>query len=142
MLIVCKLTAIFVLLTLTEKRAMKTIKNILLAAIFLAGGVAMAQDKDPKPVFEKQGDLIKGTFYYEDGSVRQEGTYKDGRLHGEWVSYNQNGEKTAIANYENGQKSGKWFFWSEDKLTEVDYQNSVIASVNSWKNDSSLVNNQ
>ena len=121
---------------------MKRIKNMLLAAIFLAGGTVMAQDKDPQPVFEKQGDLIKGTFYYEDGSVRQEGTYKKGKLHGEWVSYDQSGEKTAIANYKNGKKDGKWFFWTEDKLTEVDYQNSVIASVNSWKNESSLVNNR
>ncbi len=121
---------------------MKTIKNILLAAVFLVGGTVLAQDKSPEPTFEKKGDLIKGTFYYEDGSVRQEGTYKDGRLHGQWVSYNQNGEKAAIAHYENGKKSGKWFFWSEDKLTEVDYQNSVIASVNSWKNESSLVSNQ
>ena len=121
---------------------MKKIKNILLVAAFLAGGVAMAQESTPKPVFEKEGDLIKGTFYYEDGSVRQEGTYKDGRLHGEWVSYDQNGGKTAIANYENGKKSGKWFFWSENKLTEVDYKNSVIANVNSWKSESSLVNNQ
>ena len=121
---------------------MKTIKNILLAGVFLIGGVAMSQNNNPKPVFEEQGDLIKGTFYYEDGSVRQEGTYKEGRLHGEWVSYDQNGKKTAIAFYENGKKDGKWFFWSEDKLTEVDYQNSVIATVNSWKSDSSLVNNQ
>ena len=126
---------------LTEKRAMKTIKNLFLATVFLVGGTALAQDNTPKPTFEKEGDLIKGTFYYEDGSVRQEGTYKDGRLHGQWVSYDQNGEKAAIAHYENGRKDGKWFFWSEDKLTEVDYQNSVIASVNSWKSESSLVNN-
>jgi len=117
---------------------MKRIKKIVLAAAFLMGGVAIAQDTDPKPVFEEQGNLIKGTFYYEDGSIRQEGTYKDGRLHGKWVSYDQNGKKTAIANYENGKKNGKWFFWSETKLTEVDYQNSVIASVNSWKNKSSI----
>jgi len=121
---------------------MKSIKNILLAGALFVGGVAMAQDNDPKPVFEEQGDLIKGTFYYEDGNIRQEGTYKNGRLHGEWVSYDQNGEKTAIANYTNGEKSGKWFFWSENELTEVDYKNSLIASVNSWKNESSLVNNQ
>ncbi len=121
---------------------MKTIKNLLLAALFVSGGAVMAQDNDPKPVFEKQGDLIKGTFYYEDGSVRQEGTYKDGKLHGEWVSYDQNGEKTAIANYQNGEKDGKWFFWNGDKLTEVDYNNSVIASVNSWKSESSLVSNE
>ena len=121
---------------------MKTIKNIFFAAIFLAGSAAMAQAEAPKPVFEKQGDLIKGTFYYEDGSIRQEGTYKDGRLHGEWVSYDQNGHKTAIAKYRDGKKDGKWFFWSENQLTEVDYQNSVIASVNNWKTESSLVNNQ
>ena len=128
-------------INVNRKGAMKTIKNILMATVFLVGGVAMAQDKDPKPAFEKQGDLIKGTFYYEDGSIRQEGTYKDGRLHGEWISYNKDGEKTAIANYKNGEKDGKWFFWTENKLTEVDYQNSVIASVNSWKSESSLVNN-
>ncbi len=101
----------------------------------------MGQNKDPKPVFEKQGDLIKGTFYYDDGSIRQEGTYKDGKLHGEWVSYNQNGEKTAIAQYKNGQKDGIWFFWSGDQLSEVDYDNNNIASVNSWKSTSSLVSN-
>ncbi|WP_405200289.1 toxin-antitoxin system YwqK family antitoxin [Christiangramia sp. LLG6405-1] len=120
---------------------MKTLKNILVAAILATGTVAMAQDNDPKPAFEKQGELIKGIFYYEDGNIKQEGTYKDGRLHGEWISYNKDGEKTAIANYENGQKDGKWFFWTEDKLTEVDYKDSVIASVNSWKSESSLVSN-
>jgi len=121
------------------KRAMKRIKNTVLAVAFLMGGVAIAQDTDLKPVFEEQGNLIKGTFYYEDGSIRQEGTYKDGRLHGEWISYNQDGKKTAIANYKNGKKDGKWFFWSETKLTEVDYENSVIASVNSRKSESLIV---
>tara|TARA_R100000789_G_C2995253_1_gene147267 strand:+ start:717 stop:1082 length:366 start_codon:yes stop_codon:yes gene_type:complete len=121
---------------------MKRLKLILFTAAFLMSGVILAQNEEIKPKFEKQGELIKGTFYYEDGSVRQEGTYKDGRLHGEWISYDQNGEKTALANYENGKKSGKWFFWTENKLTEVDYQNSMIASVNSWKNENSIVDRQ
>lgn len=119
----------------------RTIQNILLVAALTFGGVAMAQNEAPKPVFEKQGELIKGTFYYDDGSIRQEGTYKNGKLHGKWVSYNENGEKTAIAQYREGKKDGVWFFWSEDKLTEVDYNNNQIASVNSWENTSSLVNN-
>ncbi|MCM8569433.1 nicotinic acid mononucleotide adenyltransferase [Gramella jeungdoensis] len=108
---------------------------MLLAALFVAGGAAMAQNKDPKPVFEKQDDLIKGTFYYEDGNIRQEGTYKNGKLHGQWISYDQNGEKTAIAHYNKGEKEGKWFFWNGDRLTEVDYENSRIASVNKWKTE-------
>ncbi len=119
----------------------RTIQNILLVAALTFGGVAMAQSEAPKPVFEKQGELIKGTFYYDDGNIRQEGTYKDGKLHGKWISYDENGEKTAIAQYDNGQKDGVWFFWSEDKLTEVNYEKNNIASVSSWKNTSSLVSN-
>ena len=121
---------------------MKIIKSMILAGVFLVSGATMAQNDAPKPTFEKDGDLIKGTFYYEDGSVRQKGTYKDGELHGEWVSYDQNGEKKAIATYENGQKHGKWFFWEDNKLTEVDYKSNQIASVNKWTSESSLVSNQ
>ncbi|MDT0648576.1 toxin-antitoxin system YwqK family antitoxin [Autumnicola edwardsiae] len=116
---------------------MKKIKQMMLIGALAISGAVMAQEKEP--VFEKQGELIKGTFYYEDGNIRQEGTYKDGKLHGEWVSYNKEGEKTAIGQYETGQKAGKWFFWTDDNLTEVDYEDSKIASVNSWKNESGLV---
>ncbi|MAM19764.1 toxin-antitoxin system YwqK family antitoxin [Christiangramia flava] len=121
---------------------MKTMKNILCAALFATGSVAFAQTEAPKPVFEKQGELMKGTFYYDDGSIRQEGTYKNGKLHGEWISYNQNGEKTAIAQYKQGEKDGVWFFWSGDKLTQVEYNQNNIASVDSWKSDSPIVSNE
>ncbi|WP_373057683.1 toxin-antitoxin system YwqK family antitoxin [Zunongwangia sp. H14] len=116
---------------------MKKLKYMLIGAALIFTGAVSAQEK--KPDFEKQGDLIKGTFYYEDGSVRQEGTYKEGELHGEWISYNKEGEKTAVGQYNMGEKTGKWFFWNEDKLTEVDYKNSQIASVNSWKSDRNAV---
>lgn len=92
-----------------------------------------------EPDFERTGELIKGTFYYEDGNISQEGTYKDGKLHGEWVSYDKDGKKTAIASYKNGEKSGKWFFWSGDTLTEVDYEENRIAEVRNYKNTGSLV---
>lgn len=95
--------------------------------------------QEVKPTFEKHGELIKGTFYYEDGSIRQEGTYKDGKLHGEWISYQQNGSKNAIAQYEEGIKTGKWFFWVDDILTEVDYQDNIIAEVRNYKSTSKLV---
>ncbi|MDT0675172.1 toxin-antitoxin system YwqK family antitoxin [Autumnicola musiva] len=115
---------------------MKKLKYLFIGAALVFTGAVSAQEK---PAFEKQGDLIKGTFYYEDGSVRQEGTYKEGELHGEWISYNKEGEKTAVAQYNMGGKTGKWFFWTEDRLTEVDYKNNRIASVNNWKNDENAV---
>ena len=111
-----------------------------MAAIFTFGAAALAQE-NPEPKFEKDGDLIKGTFYFEDGSVQQIGTYKDGKLHGEWISYDTNGKKQSIATYTEGEKTGKWFFWSSDKLTEVDYDNNKIAGVNTWKSDGTLADN-
>lgn len=117
---------------------MKKLKLTIAAAAILITTAISAQNV--KPTFEKDGDLIKGTFYYEDGSVRQEGTYKDGKLHGEWISYEQNGKKNAIAQYNEGDKTGKWFFWANDILTEVDYNSNIIAEVRSYKNTSTLVN--
>jgi antitoxin component YwqK of YwqJK toxin-antitoxin module len=103
-----------------------------IAAIAITTGLS-AQEKPP--VFEKEGDLIKGTFYYEDGSVRQEGTYKDGKLHGKWISYGQDGKKIAIAEYRQGEKTGKWFFWTnDDVLREVDYSENRIAAMKVYKN--------
>ena len=117
---------------------MKNIKSIFVIVAFLFVSVISAQDI--KPNFEKQGELIKATFYYEDGSISQEGTYKDGKLHGQWISYDHNGKKTAFANYEKGKKTGKWFFWSSNQLTEVDYNNNKIAEVTDYKYNSTIVN--
>lgn len=117
---------------------MKNIKSILVVVAFLFVSVITAQDT--KPSFKKQGELIKGTFFYQDGSISQEGTYKDGKLHGQWVSYDQNGKKNAIANYEEGKKTGKWFFWSSDQLTEVDYNNNMIAEISNYKQKERIVN--
>ena len=62
---------------------------------------------------------------------------------GQWVSYNREGKKTAKAQYDNGAKIGTWFFWSSDKLTEVDYKDSRLTVVNISKNeDSKVVSNR
>jgi antitoxin component YwqK of YwqJK toxin-antitoxin module len=46
-----------------------------------------------------------------------------------------NGNKKAIGEYNNGEKTGKWFFWNGDALSEVDYSQSKITSVSKWKKD-------
>ena len=112
---------------------MKNIRFSLTVFTFLVVSGLAAQEIQPK--FEEQGDLIKGTYYYEDGSIRQEGTYKDRKLHGEWVSYDQNGKKNAIAHYREGIKMGKWFFWSADAMTEVQYETNKIVNVKVHKDD-------
>lgn len=113
---------------------------VLTIAIFVFIGLNENYAQEFQSTFEQQGDLIKGTFYYEDGGIKQEGTYKDGKLHGKWISFGQDGKKTALAHYHRGEKVGKWFFWSTDLLTEIDYENSKIAAVRNYTLISSLVN--
>jgi antitoxin component YwqK of YwqJK toxin-antitoxin module len=103
-------------------------KKIILIIALLLTGYGFAQKANVKT--EKIGDLTKATYYYANGNIEQQGTFNgEGKLHGEWVSYDTNGKKLAIGNYDNGKKVGKWFFWQKGVLKEVDYKNSKIASV-------------
>lgn len=99
----------------------------------LFSGVIFAQNIAPK--HEIVGNLVKSTYYHENGNVSQEGCYKDGKVHGKWISYDQAGNKKAIGEYNNGIKTGKWFFWNNNMLSEVDYSESRVASVTHWKQD-------
>ncbi len=113
----------------------KAMKKLLL--IFaLVGGMLFtnAQEKN-KNRYVKDGNQIKATLYHDNGKISQTGFYtKDGKLQGTWMSFDENGKKTAEAHYENGEKTGKWFFWQDqDILKEVDYSNSKIVNVQTWK---------
>ena len=70
-------------------------KKIMLIAGLLFTGTLFAQNVEAKYV--KEGDLVKGTYYFDNGQIQQEGTYKDGELHGKWIAYDQEGKKTAVA---------------------------------------------
>lgn len=111
---------------------MKNILTImaLVGTMFLAN----AQEKISGD-YVKDGNLIKATLYHANGEVSQKGFYTEqGKLQGKWMSFDQEGRKTAEAHYDNGEKTGKWFFWQGDNiLKEVDYSNSKIASVSTWK---------
>jgi len=108
-------------------------KKIIIAGLLLSAGVVSAQKVEPKYTIENQ--MVKATYYYDNGQVMQEGFYKDGKLHGKWVAYNEDGSKQSIGEYTDGAKSGKWFFWGTSALSEVDYNDSRIAEVKTWSKD-------
>ncbi len=115
-------------------------RNLVMMLAMMFSATIFAQEV--KPTFEKQGDQIKGTFFYENGTIRQQGFYsKEGKLHGEWKSYDATGKKIAMGQYKNGVKTGKWFFWSADKLSEVNYSDNKIADVTTWSNKDNVVVN-
>jgi antitoxin component YwqK of YwqJK toxin-antitoxin module len=91
-----------------------------------------------QPTYEKTADIVKATYYFEDGSIKEQGFFKDAKLTGRWVSYNKQGEKTMMAHYKAGKKVGKWFTWNNNSLKEINYKKNVIASIKNWQGKSGL----
>lgn len=92
------------------------------------------------PSYEKVGDLVKVTTFYETGEVKEQGFYDaDKKLTGKWLQFDKQGKKITVAHYYKGVKVGKWFVWKGDKLLELDYEASRIASVNEWKGGETVI---
>ncbi len=124
-----------------KSQNLQAMKNLIFTLVFLFSAVVFAQ-KSTEPVFEEQGNLIKATFYHDNGEIAQQGFYKNQKPHGEWKAFDITGKKIAVATYKNGVKTGKWFFWNADKLSEVDYKNNEIVTVTRWENANSIVLNR
>jgi antitoxin component YwqK of YwqJK toxin-antitoxin module len=112
-------------------------KKYITLGIMLVSGVIFSHTT---PKLEAHGDMVKATYYYENGQIQQEGYFKDGKPEGNWVAYDINGNKKSIGEYTNGQKTGKWVFWSDNALSEVDYSNSKISKIKTWKQEAIVKN--
>lgn len=103
-------------------------KKFLLVVALMVSGIMFSQDN--KPVLEAEGNVVKATYYYENGKVQQVGYFKDGKLDGKWTSYDVNGNVQAIAEYTNGAKTGTWMYYSNSVcVNEVDFSNNKIVGV-------------
>ena len=103
--------------------------------------LSLTQAQEIEPSFKVEGDRVKATYYFADGSVHKQGFFKNKKLTGEWSEYDAKGNKVATGFYEDGKKSGIWFQWNKNKLRQINYKNNVVTSVNSWKEETSLATN-
>jgi antitoxin component YwqK of YwqJK toxin-antitoxin module len=86
----------------------------------LAVNLTVSQEK--APTFEKQDDLVKATYYHDNGMVKEVGYFKDNKLHDKWVHYDLSGKITVVASYDNGVKEGTWYIVGENTTKEVTYK--------------------
>ncbi|MBJ7880895.1 toxin-antitoxin system YwqK family antitoxin [Gelidibacter salicanalis] len=113
-------------------------KQILFLFALLITVTSFSQQKRDLKLNEK-AKVIEVTYYHDNGVVSQTGAYTlDGKLQGEWLSYDTEGNKIVAANYDNGKKVGKWFYWNDETLKEVDYKQNAIAKVVQWNEKSSV----
>lgn len=100
-------------------------------------------NKERDVSYSADKNLVKAVYYHANGEISQTGTYNDkGQLHGSWISYDEHGKKLAMGNYLAGKREGKWFFWNQEGLTEVDFSDNSIAAVNHWKEAPAIVSNR
>ncbi|WP_158840158.1 toxin-antitoxin system YwqK family antitoxin [Polaribacter sp. L3A8] len=115
-------------------------KKILTLIVLCVATIGYSQDKET--TYTAEGNLVKATYYYEDGSISTEGYFKDKKLTGEWIRFDKQGNKIQIANYQDGKKVGKWFVWNNDSLKEINYDNNAVVDVNVWKHETRLASNK
>lgn len=114
-------------------------KKLVTVCLLGLSTIAFAQQKEP--TFKAEGDLVKATYYYENGAIKTQGFFKDKKLTGEWVRFDNEGNKIQLAYYNKGKKVGKWFIWSKSTLKEINFEDNSIASVNVWKPESKVAIN-
>ena len=101
-------------------------KKILILGAIMISGFTFGQAN--KPVLEQEGNLVKATYYYDNGQIQQQGHFKDGKLEGKWMAYDIKGSLTSIAEYSNGIKSGKWIYHSNNvAVRQLDFTNNQYA---------------
>lgn len=115
-------------------------KNICVLIAFLFANVLFAQDNDASVKVERVSDnTVKVITFHQNGQIAQTGFVKNKKLDGKWESFDASGERVSSGNYSAGQKVGQWFFWNEDQLTEVDFNENKVTSVNLWQDSKSSI---
>jgi antitoxin component YwqK of YwqJK toxin-antitoxin module len=113
-------------------------KVVVLMMLLCIGTTYAQQERSLK--LNKDKNIIEVVYYHENGEISQTGTYTvEGKLHGQWFSYCEDGNKIVSARYDNGKKVGKWFFWIGDTLKEVDYLDNTIAKINEWQKNTDVI---
>lgn len=116
-------------------------KRIFVLVLIMCVSFSYAQ-KERSLKLDKEKNLIEVTYYHDNGEISQTGYYTiDGKLHGDWLSFCDEGNKIVSAKYDNGKKVGKWFYWNDNTLKEVDYSKNKIASVNEWIQNDAVASN-
>lgn len=77
-------------------------------------------------------DFVK---YYDNGKKMTEGSYLDGKKHGVWKTWNEEGKLTAKARYKYGEKSGKWMIVDENdkNVFHISFENNQVKEASKTK---------
>lgn len=76
---------------------------------------------------EVDGDFSKVKTYYENGQLKEIGSFFKGKADGLWVSFDESGNKISQGEFKNGEKHGDWLIWTPQgkALYHISYEKNV-----------------
>ena len=120
-------------------------RRLMLCVLMFSTASAFAQNQqtvnfesgEVKSIYEKNGEQVQVTHFYENGIVKETGFFKDGVPEGKWVSYSPEGEKTAELNYKDGKRHGEFRSWDlyANTYTELHYAKGEVIQADKWVKD-------
>jgi antitoxin component YwqK of YwqJK toxin-antitoxin module len=72
------------------------------------------------------------TLYHENGVVREQGAFDNGKKTGEWKRYGEQNQLVGIANFVDGQKHGNWKIWDNNGVLRYDMSYQNDSKVDIW----------
>lgn len=72
-------------------------------------------------------------IYFENEQLNEIRSYKNGKMHGTWTSYNEKGIKIAEAGYSYNKKNGKWYIWDENGTLRYDMTYIEGDKIGNWR---------
>ncbi len=78
--------------------------------------------------------------WHPDGSVRIEGSYRDGRQHGQWTEYDRGGRPLQRGNLVDGTRQGAWAEWynNGNRRFQCRYEDGRVSGAwSAWNEDGS-----
>lgn len=80
------------------------------------------------------GEYIQMVSYYEDGAIKETGSYLNNLPHGEYKKFDRNGDLLTGGQYVRGQKQGSWTFRANngEMLYHVEYVDNIQVNVDRW----------
>jgi antitoxin component YwqK of YwqJK toxin-antitoxin module len=129
---------------------MKKQSSIILIVCFLALCCGSREEKTRESVLIRYPDgqkrevlfyaghpneqLVKEVVYYEDGQLKSETHFKDGKNHGEKSGWYESGQKKFEIPYQNGKKHGRetWWYENGDERSETHFKNGQKHGRETW----------
>lgn len=118
---------------------MKTVAAILMV---LSWSVSFGQDMtkttydngNVRSEYKQANGRVAVTNFYEDGSIKETGYFKNGVPDGKWETFAQDGSKTAELNYKDGKRHGEFRSWDPytNAYIEMQYANGEVLLANRY----------